>query len=278
MRLITLIVVLLLLNSKAVAEDIIRSISPDVGRYSGETGRTYLDIAESQDGFTAEYLISPQSTGFAPTDFTPPTLVGAWSSDSWTELTINALGIQSNEQLELALDGIFFVDFNPHNTIPGIGLPAASESMKLEPGSYSFTLIPNLDLVCEGGECSNDIEVELGFSVVPVAAPLLGDFNFDGVVNFDDFLILTRNFEVVDLVSDQALPSYRKGDVNLDGETNFADFTVMAANFGATSLPEAAFAVPEPRVPLSLGAFVALAIAHFHSTERGRAGRRRAVR
>ncbi len=65
---------------------------------------------------------------------------------------------------------------------------------------------------------------------------LPGDVDFDGQVDFADFLTLSANFGAAGLWS--------QGDFDASGEVDFADFLAMSANFGAT--PSTAAIVPEP--------------------------------
>lgn len=52
-----------------------------------------------------------------------------------------------------------------------------------------------------------------------------GDFNADGTVGFEDFLILSASYGKDDL-------GYTGGDVDCSGTVDFADFLVLSANFG----------------------------------------------
>lgn len=64
-----------------------------------------------------------------------------------------------------------------------------------------------------------------------VAGGVLGlrsDINDNGVVDFEDFLILADTFER-DLVSEI------NGDINADGAVDFHDFNILAENFGAST-------------------------------------------
>ena len=75
-------------------------------------------------------------------------------------------------------------------------------------------------------------------------ATLTGDANFDDVVNFDDFIILTNNFDSTDM-------TWQDGDFNFDTVVNFVDFAFLANNFGAVAIPQAQ---PNPE-PASLALF-----------------------
>lgn len=52
------------------------------------------------------------------------------------------------------------------------------------------------------------------------------DLNLDGNVNFEDFLILAKNFG-------SAALRWSHGDLDLDGWVGFSDFGILVANFGA---------------------------------------------
>ena len=67
---------------------------------------------------------------------------------------------------------------------------------------------------------------------------LEGDLNFDGSVDFPDFLVLASNFGLHDHRF-----TYRDGDFDYDNRVDFDDFLVLADNFGQTSN---AVSVPEP--------------------------------
>ena len=61
-----------------------------------------------------------------------------------------------------------------------------------------------------------------------------GDFDFDGEVQFTDFLILADHFG--------QMADWSQGDLDCDGEVQFGDFLVLSDQFGKTTA-----AVPEPR-------------------------------
>ena len=85
------------------------------------------------------------------------------------------------------------------------------------------------DLTCVADLFSRD-------AVLDEIISLPGDFDGDGDVAFEDFLVLSANFgqEV----------GYADGNVDLEGSVDFADFLVLSANFGQSA--KAAATVPEP--------------------------------
>jgi len=75
--------------------------------------------------------------------------------------------------------------------------------------------------------------------LVENSLPLLGDANFDGEVQFADFLILSRNYNQPG--------DWRQGDFDGSGDVGFADFLALSDNFGASNLDNGTLsAVPEP--------------------------------
>lgn len=88
-------------------------------------------------------------------------------------------------------------------------------------------------------------------SVALTAAPTDADFNDDGDVDGDDFLIWQRGFGVGITNSE--------GDANGDRVVNSADLIVWQNNFGVTAL-QGTVTVPEPQTLLLVG-FIAITLA-----------------
>ena len=63
------------------------------------------------------------------------------------------------------------------------------------------------------------------FSIAIPERPLVGDLDANGVVDYEDFLILASNFG-------RELARPTAGDVDGDQSVGFADFLILAANFG----------------------------------------------
>ena len=74
----------------------------------------------------------------------------------------------------------------------------------------------DLNCICEVGAV-DELLAELGLQK--------GDFNGDGRVSFEDFLILSAGFGKTDV-------GYAGGDVDCSGTVDFTDFLVLSANFG----------------------------------------------
>lgn len=75
-------------------------------------------------------------------------------------------------------------------------------------------------------------------------ATLPGDANFDDIVNYDDFAILSNHFGAIGM-------DWEDGDFNFDTIVNFVDFVSIANNFGVSASP---LAQPNPE-PSTLGMF-----------------------
>ena len=74
-------------------------------------------------------------------------------------------------------------------------------------------------------------------SILASIGSLPGDADFDGQVQFPDFVILANNFGKAG--------QYSTGDFDCDGQVQFPDFVILANNFGKSGSAAAA-AVPEP--------------------------------
>lgn len=84
-----------------------------------------------------------------------------------------------------------------------------------------------------------------------LTAALPGDANLNGIVNFEDFVQLSNNFNANETL-------WQDGNFNQDGITNFEDFVLLANNFGSMVPNGLAVVVPEPAswLIVALGAAV----------------------
>ena len=102
------------------------------------------------------------------------------------------------------------------------------------------------DLDKNGRVDQSDIDAFLAHEEVN---KLNGDSDFNGLVEFADFLVISGGF------GGQGRP-WSQGDFVADGAIDFADFLVISGNFGQSA---AASAVPEPQaVWLFLGGICVL--------------------
>jgi hypothetical protein len=96
---------------------------------------------------------------------------------------------------------------------------------------------------------ADDRDDFLGGDLITVGNRLNGDADFDGEVQFSDFVILSNNFGNSGVWSD--------GDFDVDNVVQFSDFVILSNNFGLSAA--AAAAVPEPAgIWLALVGFLAL--------------------
>ncbi len=89
----------------------------------------------------------------------------------------------------------------------------------------------------------NEFAPVIQFTVAGCDPNSAGDATGDGVIQFDDFLILSANFGL-------EVDDHTGGDFNCDGVVQFDDFLTLSANFGQTVGVES---VPEPSGILLVG-------------------------
>jgi hypothetical protein len=107
----------------------------------------------------------------------------------------------------------------------------------------------DFDVTNDGFVNNEDVTRLLNF-----ANRLNGDADFDGEVQFSDFLVLADNFGLTD-------KKWSEGDFDSSGIVQFPDFLILADNFGQSAAALAA--VPEPSaVMLVLLSAVAIAARH----------------
>ena len=130
-------------------------------------------------------------------------------------------------------------------------------------GDFSSNLefdVADIDLLCTGvanGDGDFDYNGDGSLNALDAEdyafahESLTGDFDFDGVVSFNDFLTLANNFG--------SAGSWSNGDATCDGQVGFLDFLRMAAFFGSRTggVREEMVPVPEPNacVLLTMGLF-----------------------
>ena len=108
-------------------------------------------------------------------------------------------------------------DFNGDDHIDGADVDALFEAIA------DRSLEVQFDLNGNGRTSSADTDV----LIRDLAGTEYGDVNFDGDVNFTDFLVLSRNFG--------KSGGYADGDLSGDGEIQFRDFVLLSRTFGFRS-------------------------------------------
>ena len=91
---------------------------------------------------------------------------------------------------------------------------------------------PFFDLTGDGNVDGDDVSNFLG-----LANKLNGDIDFNGKVEFADFLTMASNFNQMDQM-------WTNGDFDTNGSVEFADFLILSSNFGQSTNLLAS--VPEP--------------------------------
>ena len=203
---------------------------------------------------------------FTLSDLDRVALKATWDSDqddSWFRLTVDQMKINGEELVDVQFVGdrredSFFlrtrIQFDPWRR-PGdtaltrlprsVVFPSLEDvnNLFIQPCRECMTPIP------EGG---NQIIFEYSLDQMP--PPLPADFNYDGRVDFRDFLILSSFFGINARDFQAGEPFHYLGDANFDFRTDFDDFLILRDSFGTSREPQAA-AVPEP------SGFAAFAIA-----------------
>ena len=119
--------------------------------------------------------------------------------------------------------------------------------------------ISDVRIYDEGLDQEAILAIMAGAGLGPAGDP--GDFNLDGTVDVNDFLILAENFGGKFSVEE----SFSKGDFDLNTRVNLKDFTAFRELFHAQQ-GVAAAAVPEPSTftLLSLAGTLLLALRRRH--------------
>jgi hypothetical protein len=125
----------------------------------------------------------------------------------------------------------------------GVGASAASDPI----GAFEKWFTGLIDDVAVWNEALDDdaiMQLATG-QRGPIAfePDTIGDFNMDGVVTMQDFLVMAENFNST---FDIGEVSFSKGDHNIDGKVNLDDFLGFREVFNAPAGASAASAVPEP--------------------------------
>lgn len=143
----------------------------------------------------------------------PPTVVGGFGEWSWTG------------QYEIISERVLG-DVNRDGALGVDDVDLVSRAVWNGSGDLVF------DLNSDDTVSRSDVD-----HVLELTNRLNGDADFDGEVQFSDFLILSENFGRAD-------SKWSVGDFDSDGLVGFPDFLILSGNFGNTA-PTAA-AVPEP--------------------------------
>lgn len=87
-------------------------------------------------------------------------------------------------------------------------------------------------------------ENDFNHLITEIIGTVHADGNLDGKVNFDDFILVSNNF-------DDGGTGWPRGNYNLDSKTNFNDFIILTNNFGQSGTMDGS-TVPEPAAMMML--------------------------
>ena len=102
-----------------------------------------------------------------------------------------------------------------------------------------------------GGDVPDQADFDFYLTDASMLSTGFADGNLDRVVNFDDFVLLTNNFNM-------SPTGWAQGNYNTDDNTNFNDFVILTNNFNMSFGSDGTH-VPEPTAAVLL-AFGALAL------------------
>ena len=210
----------------AVGDINLTVIRPGVGLFPAGPP-SFTRVEEVPDGHRIWFHVEPG--GGAPGGFEV-----SWSGAVWSKLTLSEDSMEADEFSPFGNQGGIPVNNGTTVILPPVTSPAA--------GNAHFLRFSTLDAGCAPDCPETDYFAE--YSVVEIAAPLVGDFNVDNNVDVTDFLILSRNFGEHKFQASKAFLSWMDGDANLDDTIDFADFLLLSDNFGAAREPPAV-GVPE---------------------------------
>ena len=136
--------------------------------------------------------------------------------------------VLASAQSTVTLDGRLVTEIRYEGTDPASDLRA---TYGVDGAEVEFPVEIGLTHDCNGDGATDTADLNCVCQVGAVDELLAeldltpGDFNGDGSVNFNDFLVLAMSFG-------QSGVGYAGGDANCSGTVDFADFLVLATNFG----------------------------------------------
>lgn len=248
LRWIRIATVLLMFSVQAEAIELF--ITPGVG-FFGDPEGSWTDVEVEGDIISVKMNLAKDTRG-------GPNFITTWSSEVWSSVTLL--------RNKTSGDPAAVVSFDPFqrsgSTPPLLGEPVVLPPKVQSELHYDLVLFSAGDIIncddefgdvdalhCEG-------YAEYDYEIAEVEPPIMGDVNFDGVVDFADFLVVSENYSRFQ----SNLTTWYDGDMTLDGRVNLEDFLSLSANYGAVR--EAA-AVPEP------SAIMLLVMSGFLATQPG---------
>jgi hypothetical protein len=203
-------------------EQLARRADVAAGIWSEEIGR----MVPLQDVLVSDYGLDQSLEGYHLTIVRDITDDGRFMVGN----SINPAGLSEAWLVDLGPSVLLPGDYNDNGTVEQADLDLLG--IEIAAGTNNVVFDVNGDQLVNAA----DRDVFLGGDLISSGNKLNGDAEFDGQVQFADFVILSSNFGKSGVWS--------QGDFDVDGVVQFGDFVILSNNFGQSVA--AAAAVPEP--------------------------------
>ena len=234
MRFISVLSVLALAST--AHSQIERDLRPGIGFHQPADSESFLEVTRTTDGYRVRTFVHELSSRVVEIEERigePSSFFHGWNSgDDWL---------------------LFRADESRHSD-PNhpMSLLLAFAGWDTIPEGFEFVLEPHerarLFFAANADWSPPNSLYTLEYSLIPIPAPLPGDFNFSGTADVEDFLVLQENFgNSVNSITHEPL-RWIDGDADFDDRVTVRDFLILSKNFGATNLAT----VPEPASMLLL--------------------------
>lgn len=173
-------------------------------------------------------------------------LVNETPLDTWQHVQLDI------DLMDDSYDFFWSADDEPLELIaPYVSFTSFSGGVRSSLDRFALALYPDMPSRPEGVAYVDNIVIE-------VLAKTPGDANFDGEVDFSDFLSLSKHFGEGTRRDPRG---WSQGDFDGDGAVDFPDFLILSESFGTVANASAA-SVPEP-TGLSIALFGLLGLIGF---------------
>jgi len=220
------VTVLVVASHQPCEAELVFTANLSEGRHSKAPG-TYTDLTKTNDGYLIEVLTKePLDTYFLTIDWES-------SGELWYAITVD----------QMLNDGVvqdpyppFQLGYDPWGTFDEnqLALPPFTLVTQQTPLAGSLLLQHRGTPPTPDGK-----SVIFEFSVEEIPPPNPADFNYDGVVDFTDFLRLSIYYQRYPVAS---YAMHWVGDADLDLDVDFEDFLILSENYSSGKVE----AVPEP--------------------------------
>jgi uncharacterized repeat protein (TIGR03803 family) len=168
--------------------------------------------------------------------------------------TVSALTISSGGVLDITNNALTINYANgtdPNSTILSYLSSGSNDGAWNGNGIISSTAAGNSNYGVGYADGADGVEMNLTSGLIEVAYVQYGDITLSGLVNANDFHILSTNFAKI--VTD----GWEDGDFAYGGTVNAEDFHLLASNFGQTQTGEALTKVAAAPAPAAVAATIA---------------------